>query len=257
MSEKLVLSEKRDGVATIILNRPEKLNAISVALESELKAVLQDAFDDDDIRALILTGNGRAFSVGVDLKEAGDADRFQRDLSGQTSLPHIVRSGGKPIIAAVNGFAVTGGFELALMCDFLIASTQAKFADTHSRVGVVPGWGLSQILPRLIGVNRAREMSFTATYIDAQQALDWGLVNHVVEPEALLPLAQSMASEICQADPVALPQIKKMIDTGWATTFGEGIAFEDKEAAAYNSAVKGTTISERREAIRSRGRSIS
>ena len=109
---------------------------------------------------------------------------------------------GKPVIGAVNGFAITGGFEIALMCDFIIASTNARFADTHARVGVVPGWGLSQRLPRLIGINRAKELSLTGNFLDAETARDWGLVNRVVSDEALPPTCQQLAMDITSTEPV-------------------------------------------------------
>src|SRR5690606_15386398 len=120
-----------------------------------------------------------------------------------------------PIIAAINGHAITGGFELALACDVLIASTQARFADTHARIGILPGWGLSQRLPRLIGLSRAKELAFTGNPLDAQQALQWGLVNRVVAPEALLPVCEQLATDMAACVPAILPQYKRLIDEGY------------------------------------------
>ena len=126
----------------------------------------------------------------------------------------------QPVIGAINGYAITGGFELALMCDFLIASPEARFADTHARVGVVPGWGLSQRLPRLIGINRAKELSLTGNYLSAEQAERWGLVNRVVPSDELLPTCRALANDILSTDPATRSEIKRIMDAGWSQTLG-------------------------------------
>ena len=143
----------------------------------------------------ILTGAGPAFCAGLDLRElSGEAGG--RGLAGTADLDVVgaLTSCGKPLIGAINGVAVTGGFELALACDVLVASRAARFADTHARVGILPGWGLSQKLPRALGVYRAKALSLTGNYLDAETAERWGLVSHVVEPEALLPTARRLAA---------------------------------------------------------------
>lgn len=217
MSQPLVLTDRRNGVCRVTLNRPEALNALSKALRSALTETFLRLRDAPDTEVVVLTGAGRAFTVGLDLKELGGetaapgglpaADETgARDGSpgavvSDQDLADAMLNLGKPIIGAINGFAITGGFEIALMCDFLIASTEAEFADTHARVGVVPGWGLSQRLPRLIGINRAKELSLTGNFLDAQTALAWGLVNRVVAPEDLLDVAEALARDILSTEP--------------------------------------------------------
>ena len=178
MSNSDIVTDKNQGVTTLILNRPGVMNALSSRLIEEMADIFADLQSDPDTGVVILTGEGKAFSAGLDIMELSveglDSERMRRILE---DLITTVRSFDRPIIGAVNGVAATGGLELALACDFLIASTRARFADTHARIGVMPGWGISQMLPRLIGINRAREISFTGNYISAQQALEWGLVN--------------------------------------------------------------------------------
>ncbi|MEC9239067.1 MAG: enoyl-CoA hydratase-related protein, partial [Pseudomonadota bacterium] len=161
-----------------------------------------------------------------------------------------------PLIGAINGFAITGGFELALMCDILIASTKARFADTHARVGVVPGWGLSQRLPRLVGINRAKELSLSGNFLDAQTAYNWGLVNRVVDPDDLLPSARALAQDILSTDRPTREAMLNIMDRGWNTTLADGL---DVEAVANKSHaakhVKSEKIAARRQEILRRGRS--
>jgi enoyl-CoA hydratase len=161
----------------------------------------------------------------------------------------------QPVIGAINGFAITGGFELALMCDFLIASTEAKFADTHARVGVVPGWGLSHRLPRLIGINRAKELSLTGNFLDARTACDWGLVNRVVAPDELLPVATALARDIVSTEPVTRAEILKIMDTGWETTLAAGLEVELEANRQHGKRqVSPEKVAARRQAIQARGR---
>lgn len=247
----LVLVERDEGVTTVTLNRPDALNALSSSLRRRITEVFTELADDSRTEVVILTGAGRAFTVGLDLKELGGEVTA---LAGITSQALAGALGGlsQPIIGAVNGFAITGGFELALMCDFLIASTDARFADTHARVGVVPGWGLSQRLPRLIGVNRAKELSLTGNFLDADTACAWGLVNRVVEPEALLPTCRQLARDIADTEPVTRREIKRIIDAGWHTTLDDGLRLELEASQAHE--VRPENVAERRAAIQSRGR---
>lgn len=250
----LVVVERDESVATVTLNRPEAMNALSTALRGELTEVFESLSTDTATDVVILTGSGRAFSAGLDLKELGGEidgmeptvsdDRLARAVLG---LPH-------PIIAAINGFAITGGFELALMCDILIASTEARFADTHARVGVVPGWGLSQRLPRLIGIARAKELSLTGNYLDAETAYAWGLVNRVVAPDELLPTSMSLAKDIASTDKTTRLEIKRIMDQGWMSTLGEGLAIEDAANRAHADSVTPEKVRARRAAIQRRGR---
>lgn len=193
MTSDLVLCARDGSIAEVTLNRPEVMNALSFDLRTELTATFRNLANDRSCEIVILTGAGRAFTAGLDLKELGGetssgnktTDTSVIDLSDAVGLLKV------PLIGAINGFAITGGFELALMCDILIASTEALFADTHARVGVVPGWGLSQRLPRLVGINRAKELSLSGNFLDAQTAYNWGLVNRVVDPDDLLPSARA------------------------------------------------------------------
>jgi enoyl-CoA hydratase len=162
---------------------------------------------------------------------------------------------GKPVIGAINGFAITGGFEIALMCDFLIASPDARFADTHARVGVVPGWGLSQRLPRLIGINRAKELSLTGNYLDADTACAWGLVNKVVSADELLPACERLARDIVSTEPVTRAEIRRIMDEGWAATLDEGLAIENTANRAHAKNQRPSEqVASRRQQIQDRGR---
>jgi enoyl-CoA hydratase len=250
----LVLVERDQGITTVTLNRPQALNALSAALRNEIARVFTELATDPATAVVILTGAGRAFTVGLDLKELGGERSAVAAISSQ-DLADAVTSLHQPIIGAINGYAITGGFELALMCDFLIASTEARFADTHARVGVVPGWGLSQRLPRLIGINRAKELSLTGNYLDAEQACAWGLVNRVVAPVELLPTCRQLAADIISTDPATRSEIKRIMDAGWLSTLGDGLATEYVASQAHSAReVTPEKVAARRAAIQSRGR---
>ncbi|HEY0301144.1 MAG TPA: enoyl-CoA hydratase, partial [Rhizomicrobium sp.] len=199
MAEDILMVSTADGVATVTLNRPAAMNALSRALRAALVAEFARLRDAADVDVIILTGSGRAFSAGLDLKElggeSGSADDAESAVAGGDVVT-AVQTCGKPVIGAINGFAITGGFELALACDLLIAARGARFADTHARVGIMPGWGLSQKLSRSIGIYRAKELSLTGNYLSAEQAEAWGLINRVVEPEALLPTCRELAADM-------------------------------------------------------------
>lgn len=209
-SEPVVLLDISERIATITLNRPGARNALSSELLRLLNETMKAADANDDVDVIILTGADPAFTAGLDLKELGDPSS---NLLGGTGADGTPNSDGvrgpfpklsKPLIGAINGVAVTGGFELALNCDFLVASENAKFGDTHARVGVMPGWGLSVLLPQAIGIRRAREMSFTGNFIDAHEAKELGLVNHVVptpnsspSPAGSHSTSSAMSSQAC------------------------------------------------------------
>ncbi|MFT7246878.1 MAG: enoyl-CoA hydratase, partial [Candidatus Azotimanducaceae bacterium] len=204
---------------------------------------------------IVLTGSGRAFSAGLDLRELGQKGfATGDDAKAPADLHGAIRGVGKPIIGAINGFAITGGFEIALMCDILVGSNEAKFADTHVRMGVVPGWGLSQRLAKLIGPSRAKELSFTGNYLDAVTAERWGLLNRIVESAELLPHCQALAADICQADPLTLSEVHKLIDFGVEHSLAEGLTEEAQRSAAHKGDLTATTLDERRVAVTKRGR---
>ena len=254
----LVLLEKADGIATITLNRPEAMNALSHDLRSQFFDVCQDIGADGEIRAVVVTGAGdRAFTAGLDLKELGEKGLGAATDQQPASNPcRALEKLQVPVIGAINGVAITGGFELALACDVLIASSNARFADTHARVGVIPGWGLSQKLSRYIGVSRACELSFTGQFLDADTACNWGLVNHVYAPEELIPAARAMAADMATIDPEFLKTYKKLILNGYDRNFKEAMALEKQVTDAYNDSVSAEEVERRRLGVIERGRAL-
>lgn len=214
VNSNVVLYEVAERIATITLNRPEARNALSSEMLALIPERIRQAEADDDVDVLILTGADPAFTAGLDLDELGsDASNLGGGTGAEGSrnrdgvrgpFPRLT----KPLIGAINGAAVTGGFELALNCDFLVASEHAKFGDTHSRVGVMPGWGLTVLLPQAIGVRRAREMSFTGNFMLADEALAFGLVNHVVPHAELLTFTRRLAQDIIGNDQGGVRQIR-------------------------------------------------
>lgn len=250
------------GYAVVTLNRPESRNALSSELMLALTQTVDALEADPAVRVLIVTGAGRAFCAGLDLKELGQGGLRVGQIAGSgENVPRGMRDPVRalerfsgPIIGAINGPAATGGFELALACDVLLASPEAKFADTHARVGVMPGWGLSQKLSRAIGVYRAREVSLTGNWVSAEQAAAWGFVNRVVPGEQLLPAARKLAGDMLGAIPEMLVRYKAVINDGHALAFGEGMKLERERADFYNKAVQPDAIEGRREAVRARNR---
>lgn len=217
--------------------------------------VMLDA--DDAVRVVILTGAGdRAFTAGLDLKELGSTPGALGAANAQGADENPVKAielCRKPVIGAINGVAITGGFELALACDIRIASTNARFADTHARVGIMPGWGLSQKLSRLIGISRAKELSFTGNFLDAKTAEQWGLVNHVVPPEELMPLARKLAADIASIEPDFLIGYKQLIDAGYGINLSDALQMEHNASSTANSAVTPQEVEARRAVVQRRG----
>ncbi len=249
----VLLVEKSGGIATITLNRPEALNALNAELRGEIERAFRDLAKDAEVRVAIVTGAGRAFSAGIDLKELSSAS-LDRSGAADYDMIGAIHDFEAPVIGAINGHAITGGFELALACDVLIASGSAVFADTHARVGIVPGWGLSQKLPRLIGIGRAKEISFTGNFIGAEQAERWGLVNRVVPAEELLPACRQLALDMLSCDPPSLRRYKQMIDRGYAVAFDEALALERRVSREHLAGVTSDAVAARRAGIQDRGR---
>jgi len=249
----VLLVEKSGGIATITLNRPEALNALNAELRNAIERAFRELAQDGEVRVAILTGAGRAFSAGIDLKELSSG-RMEQSGAADYDMIGAIRDLAAPVIGAVNGHAITGGFELALACDLLIASEDAQFGDTHARVGIVPGWGLSQRLPRLIGIGRAKELSLTGNFIGAAQAERWGLVNRVVPAEELMPACRQLALDMLSCDPPSLRRYKQMIDRGYAGTFSDGMALEQKISREHLADVTSEAIAARRAGIQDRGR---
>lgn len=250
-----VLLEKRGAVAVVTLNRPEQMNALSRELRRDFVTAFDSITADAAIRVAILTGSGKAFCAGFDLRELGSGHSANAAEEADNRLARAMAAFPGPIIGAINGHAVTGGFELALACDVLIASEHARFADTHGRVGILPGWGLSQKLPRLIGVSRAKEVCFTGAPLFARQALEWGLVNHVVPADELLPLAMRLAEDMCASVPGILPQYKRLIDDGLSMPLEAALAWEEQQAIESARKASAQAIESRRNAVLQRGRS--
>lgn len=252
MSVQTVRYETREGVAWITLNRPDRLNAVDTQMMADLRGAFDLADEDPAARVVVLTGAGRAFCAGLDLKELGQGGL---PPTGPTNDPvAVLHAMPQVVIAALNGVAVTGGLELALACDILMASTQARFADTHARIGIVPGWGLSQKLSRLVGRSRAMEMSMSGNFVDAATAERWGLVNRVVEPEALLPAALSLAGDIASADGKMLRVYKRLIDDGHRMGLGEALVLERERHAQWARGLDSRELARRREGVQERGR---
>jgi len=255
----VVLFEVSEGIATITLNRPEARNALSTEVLRLLPQRMREADERDDVHVVILTGTDPAFCAGLDLKELGSTGGNLGSGSGADGRPNADGVRGpfpkldKPLIGAVNGVAITGGFELALNCDFLIASEHAKFGDTHARVGVMPGWGLTVLLPQAVGVRRAREMSFTGNFMLADEALARGLVNHVVPHAELMTFSRRIALDIIGNDQPGVRQIRRTYREIHADTAGWSIEARDGAEWRRNS-FSPEKVAERRTKIQERGR---
>ncbi len=229
MSALQYLKLERDGfVATVSLNRPKQLNALNMALMDELVATLELLDNDDVIRAIVLTGDSRAFAAGADIMEMADADSTEMLRRDQFAKWDRIRKIKKPIIAAVSGFALGGGCELMMHCDMVIASETAQFGQPEIKIGVMPGAGGTQRLTRTVGKARAMEMVLTGKFINAKQAEAWGLVNRVVPVEVYLTEAQKIAREIAQMSPIAVRLAKEAVLKNYESFLTGGLEFERK-----------------------------
>ena len=255
----LLIDKPLDGVAVVTFNRPEAMNALSKALRAALRQALVELDADRAVKVIVLSGAGeREVTAGLDLKELSTEPLGMGAANAVDPAENPARAVlacSKPIIGAINGVAITGGFEVALACDVLICSTNARFADTHARVGITPGWGLSQKLSRAIGPYRAKELSLTGNFLSAQQAYDWGLVNRVVEPAELMPAALKLAHEMASIEADMLVTYKAMIDDGYDLSMGEGLKLEHERSLAHNAQVTPDMVAQRREGVQARGRS--
>ena len=214
-----ILSTSNQGVATITINRPSKLNALNKATIEELHQAFKAADQDKDIKVIVVTGSGeKAFVAGADISEFANFDvenGGKLAAKGQEILFDFVQNLSTPVIAAVNGFALGGGLELAMSAHFRIASDNAKMGLPEVSLGVIPGYGGTQRLPQLIGKGRAMEMIMTAGMIDAQTALSYGLVNHVVTQDELLPLAEKIAGKIMKNSSVAIGKAIQAVNANY------------------------------------------
>jgi enoyl-CoA hydratase len=259
MSEPVILVERDEAVATVTLNRPQARNALSTELRKEIWRTMSELEADDDVAAIVLTGADPAFCAGLDLKELaatggaalGDSGAAGDTTVGRGPIPKMQT----PVIGAVNGVAITGGFELALACDFLVASERAAFADTHARMGIMPGWGLTVLLPEAVGFRRAKELSSTGNFLDARTALTWGLVNHVVAHDDLVPFAQKLAEDIASNDQTGVRRMLRTYDEGALGTGQQAWELEGRVAGEWQAGGRdGADLEARRRAVTERGR---
>ncbi|HEV7535194.1 MAG TPA: enoyl-CoA hydratase [Acidimicrobiia bacterium] len=249
----VLVSETSGNVRTLTLNRPEARNALSSELLDRLVEALHAAEGDPDVRAVVLTGTDPAFCAGLDLREAGAGGLPSGGVvDPKASVWWVLHGMNTPVVGAVNGPAVTGGLELALQCTFLVASERAVFGDTHARVGLHPGGGLTGLLPQAVGLRRAREMSLTGNFVDAAEAHRQGLVNHVVPHDELLPTALGLAGDIATGDPRTVTALNDSYRAVAALPLGEGLALERERFAGWDYDPAG--IEDRRRAILERGR---
>jgi enoyl-CoA hydratase len=249
MAELVLIDRPTTGVAVVTLNRPEKYNALNSALRGAFAAAMVEVSGDSALRAIVVTGADPAFCAGLDLNELGRDDyEFSSDGGGPLGPCPV------PVIAAVNGVAVTGGLEIALACDFRIASERARFADTHARVGVFPGWGLTARLPQAVGQSWARQMSFTGDYVDAQLALRIGLVNEVVSHAELMTRCVQIAASIASTAPATLARIRQTYDAGRDGTGADALAAEAEHSGSGLTVEDPGGFAARQLSVFSRGR---
>lgn len=224
-----ILAERSGRVLTLTLNRPDALNSFTIEMKEALLAALKDAARDKEVRVVVLTGAGRAFCAGQDLKER--QGRGVNDLGTELRTRYnpiilAMRRLEKPIVGAINGVAAGAGISLAMACDLNIASERASFIEAFTRVGLVPDTGSTWFLPRLVGYARAAEMMFTADPLDAQTAEKLGLVNRVVPADSLMDEANSMAAKLAAAAPLALALTKRAINRGLESSLEEALDYE-------------------------------
>jgi enoyl-CoA hydratase len=219
-----IIFEKEENIAIITFNRPEAMNALNNQTRAEFAQALAQVAADDDIKVLILTGIGKAFVAGSDIKEFNQTTPFM--AHNIQRLGEMVEKLPKPVIAAVNGFCLGGGNEIAMGCDIIIASDKAKFGQTEINIGIIPGGGGTQRLPRLIGACRAKELIFTGDIIRAEEAYSLGLVNRVVPLDDLMSTAREMAGKIANKSAAALKLAKQAVNYGMQVPLESGLKYE-------------------------------
>lgn len=227
MAYETLIVEVEDHIALIKLNRPEALNALNSALIGELCHALKAAENNDKVRCIVLTGSEKAFAAGADIKEMADksfVDMFSSDYFGAESRELLVNR--KPVIAAVAGYALGGGCELAMMCDFIIAADTAKFGQPEINLGVIAGLGGSQRLTRFVGKSKSMDMHLTGRFMDAEEAERSGLVSRLVPAKKLIEEAMAAAQKIAEKSMLATKAAKEAVDRSYETTLSEGLLYE-------------------------------
>lgn len=238
MEFKDTLYEKKDGIATITINRPAALNAMSVETVQEIIARLEDAEKDENVKVVVITGAGeKAFCVGLDLKTVQNITVVQGVETSRLGqkLTLMIEELGKPVIAAINGYALGGGLELAMACDIRIASENAKVGQPEVNVGLIPGWGGTQRLPRFVGKGIAKELIFTGRMIDAKTAETMGLINKVVPMENLKSAVEEIAKEIMSKSPIAIKLVKELVNISTETDLRIGLTHEAEAFGVLSS----------------------
>ncbi|MBV7276934.1 short-chain-enoyl-CoA hydratase [Clostridium sp. PL3] len=228
MEFKNIILNKKDKIAMVTINRPKALNALNSETLKELDTIIDELYADEEIFAVIVTGEGKAFVAGADISEMKDLSTMEGRKFGLlgNKVFRKLENMGKPVIAAVNGFALGGGCELSMACDIRIASSKAKFGQPEAGLGITPGFGGTQRLARIVGEGMAKELIFTGKIIDAQEALRIGLVNKVVEPEKLMDEVKALANTIAAQAPIAVKLCKTAINRGMQCDIDTGIAYE-------------------------------
>lgn len=224
----IVTEQHAPQIAWIQLNRPKELNALNLQLMQELRDSLQQLDKNDNVRAIIISGNDQAFAAGADIKQMADKSAIDMLMIDQFSTWDQIRKTKKPVIAAVSGFALGGGCELAMTCDMIIASETAKFGQPEIKIGVMPGAGGTQRLTKAVGKVKAMELVLTGRFLSAEEALQYRLINKVVPVEMYLHEALALAKEIAQMSPVAVQLAKEAVNRSFETNLDEGLNFERK-----------------------------
>jgi len=225
-----IILEKKEGIAKIILNRPEALNAVNKTMVEELYAAAEDIEEDEAIKVVVISGKGRAFSAGADLKYTKGALEDPHQMAEFLRLWHkaynAIENLSKPVIAAINGFALAGGLELVEACDIAIASEEARLGDQHANFGLMPGGGGTQRLPRLVGIRKAKELLFSGDWVSPQEAERIGLVNRVVPAEKLEEAVDEMAIKLAEKSPLATKAMKAAVNRGMQTDLATALELE-------------------------------
>ncbi|HIU25021.1 MAG TPA: enoyl-CoA hydratase/isomerase family protein [Candidatus Copromorpha excrementigallinarum] len=234
MDYRNILFEVKEGIGYVTVNRPKALNALNTEVLTELDDVFRRIDDDDRVKAVIVTGSGRAFVAGADIAQMSELNGIEgRDMTIQgQKVMELIEAVNKPVIAAVNGFALGGGCELAMACDIRMASDKAKFGQPEVNLGIIPGYGGTQRLPRLVGKGMAKKLIYSAEMIDAQEAYRIGLVEYVIPADELMAEAEKLAKTIMSKAPIAIKMAKVAVNNGLNTDLKTGVQFE---AEAYTS----------------------
>jgi len=224
-----IILEKKDRIAEITLNRPETRNALNGNLLLDLKEALEQ-IQKEDVGVVIITGAGESFCAGMDIKAIGGEEEEKVDaISMMMEVLPLLENMEQPVIAAVNGYCLTGGMELSGCCDLIIASENAMFGDTHARLSAIPGGGNTQRLPRLVGIRKAKEMLFTCDLFPAEEAERFGLVNKVVAPDKLREAARELATKILSNDQKSVGRVKRLVNQGERLDFESALELERTE----------------------------